>query len=92
MAPSVDVISPMGVSQITFNNDFDSPYPTISDPNEGAAPKLPGNWPLLHSPLSWAGSDFRNESEYVYELSQYEILEITSALRHFQGNDEIPTK
>jgi len=92
MAPSVDVMSPVDVSSSTFNNHFDSPYHTVSGSNKGTSTKLPGRWPLLHSPLSWTGSDFPNESEYVYELSQNEILEVTSALRHFQGNAKIPAE
>lgn len=45
-------------------------------------------WPSrLDSPLSWAGADFSDEKVYTYFLSTIEIAEVTSALRHFQGED-----
>lgn len=44
-------------------------------------------WPSrLKCALSWAGSDFVNEAQFVYELSAQDKDEIESALSHFKSN------
>ena len=43
-------------------------------------------WPtVLHSDLSWDGSQIQNELEYTHLLNQTEKAEIRNALRHFKG-------
>ena len=47
---------------------------------------LPGGFPRkLDSPLVWEGEDWKNESQWVYNLSPAELKEIDEAVRHFHG-------
>jgi hypothetical protein len=39
----------------------------------------------LDSPLVWEGKDWKNESQWVYNLSPAELKEIDEAVRHFHG-------
>lgn len=47
---------------------------------------LPEGFPRkLDSPLVWEGKDWKNESQWVYNLSPAELMEIDEAVRHFHG-------
>ncbi|RTE83970.1 hypothetical protein BHE90_001482 [Fusarium euwallaceae] len=47
---------------------------------------LPTGWPrALSGPLVWTGSDYADESLFVYTLSDSDNAEILDALRHFKG-------
>jgi hypothetical protein len=48
---------------------------------------LPEGFPrkLIDSPLVWEGKDWKNESQWVYNLSPAELKEIDEAVRHFHG-------
>ena len=47
---------------------------------------LPDGFPkVLDSPLVWEGDDWKEEKEWVYELSVSHIKEIDDALKHFRG-------
>ena len=61
------------------------------DPSLPSTP-LPAGFPThLESPLVWKGSDWKNEKEWVYEMSPHHLKELDDALRHFQGKCNIPT-
>ena len=46
---------------------------------------LPTGFPQkLVSSLVWEGQDFAKESDYVYALSERDVVEIESALEHFR--------
>jgi hypothetical protein len=48
-------------------------------------------WPgRLTSALSWTGSDFVNEEQFVHELSVQDKAEIDNALAHFKGSTSVP--
>ncbi|KAF4447183.1 taurine catabolism dioxygenase TauD [Fusarium austroafricanum] len=52
----------------------------------GLRTDLPIGWPkVLEGPLMWKGSDFSDESLFVYHLSESENAEIRDALRDFKG-------
>jgi hypothetical protein len=47
---------------------------------------LPEGFPRkLDSPLVWEGKDWKDESQWVYNLSPAELKEIDEAVRHFHG-------
>ena len=47
---------------------------------------VPREFPAaIQSPRVWRGSDFDDESEYIYDLSNSDIEEINSAVRAFIG-------
>lgn len=51
--------------------------------------EVPKGWPqALSGSMDWTGSDFKDESEFVYNLSRDEKDEISRALEHFKGNKE----
>jgi hypothetical protein len=54
---------------------------------EGGLEKaVPSRWPAtLNGPLAWKGSDFRDEAEFVYHLSEADKAEIKSALKQVKG-------
>lgn len=55
------------------------------DPSLPSTP-LPEGFPKkLESPLVWQGSDWKDEKEWVYELSTVQLKEIDDALKHFRG-------
>ena len=39
---------------------------------------------LINLPGTWDGSQFANESDYIYQLSALEIQEVKDALYHFK--------
>jgi hypothetical protein len=41
--------------------------------------------PRLDQPLAWTGAQFKDETEYVYQLTQAELAEINSGLQAFKG-------
>ena len=46
---------------------------------------LPVGFPQkLNSTFVWDGKDFAKESDYIYELSEKDVVEIESALEHFK--------
>jgi len=59
------------------------------DPSLPSTP-LPSGFPThLESPLVWKGSDWKEEKEWVYELSSDHLQELENALRHFQSKCNI---
>ncbi|TFK32123.1 hypothetical protein BDQ12DRAFT_775069 [Crucibulum laeve] len=55
------------------------------DPSLPQTP-LPKSFPQkLDSPLVWEGSDWKDESEWVYNLSKDELKEIDDAVKHFHS-------
>jgi hypothetical protein len=47
---------------------------------------LPEGFPeKLDSPLVWEGKDWKDEKEWVYDLSTDQLEEIDSAVKHFHG-------
>jgi len=55
------------------------------DPSLPNSP-LPEGFPAkLTSPLVWQGSDWKNESEWVYDLTPEHLEEIDQAVNHFHG-------
>ncbi|KAG5646882.1 hypothetical protein DXG03_001958 [Asterophora parasitica] len=55
------------------------------DPSLPSTP-LPEGFPKkLESPLVWEGSDFKDEEEWVYNLTPEHLKEIDDALKHFRG-------
>lgn len=47
---------------------------------------LPEGFPKkVDSPLVWAGKDWKEEKEWVYELNATELKEIDDAVKHFRG-------
>lgn len=47
---------------------------------------LPSGFPQkLDSPLVWEGKDWKNESQWVYNLSAVELKEIDEAVHYFHG-------
>ena len=60
------------------------------DPSLPSTP-LPSGFPAhLESPLVWKGSDWKEEKEWVYELSSDHLQELDNALQHFQSECNIP--
>ncbi|KAJ2922251.1 hypothetical protein H1R20_g14844, partial [Candolleomyces eurysporus] len=52
---------------------------------------LPDGFPAqVSGPIVWAGNDWQTEDQWVYKLSDEELQEIDSALRHFKGKDTFP--
>jgi len=50
--------------------------------------EVPKGWPqALTGPMTWTGSDFLNESEWVYTLSNDDKDEVHSALDYFKGKN-----
>lgn len=48
--------------------------------------QLPEGFPRkLDSALVWEGKDWKNESQWVYNLSPADLKEIDEAVRHFHG-------
>lgn len=46
--------------------------------------EVPGGWPAaIQSPRVWRGSDFKDESKYIYSLSSHDVQEIDAAVRAF---------
>lgn len=46
---------------------------------------LPKGFPQkVESPLVWEGKDFKDESEWVYELTHDQLKEIDDAVKHFR--------
>ena len=61
------------------------------DPSLPSTP-LPSGFPThLESPLVWKGSDWKEEKEWVYEMSPDHLQELDKALRHFQSKCNFPT-
>lgn len=66
---------------------------TLAAPQEFAMPgplteisSLPAGFPEhVSSALAWTGSQFADQSEYVYTLSQSDVGEIEMALKKFKG-------
>ncbi|RKU42713.1 hypothetical protein DL546_002986 [Coniochaeta pulveracea] len=49
-------------------------------------PALPVGFPQsLEEELAWTGSSFADESAYVYNLTDADILELAAGLKHFKG-------
>lgn len=47
---------------------------------------LPEGFPeQLKSPLVWEGKDWKDEKEWVYELTEADVKEVDDALKHFHG-------
>lgn len=47
---------------------------------------LPEGFPQkLESPLVWEGKDYKDDSQWVYDLSPAELKEIDEAVHHFHG-------
>jgi hypothetical protein len=58
---------------------------SLSSLNTEISP-LPSRFPLrLEGELAWSGSDFTDESSYVYNLTEADILELGAGLVHFKG-------
>ena len=58
-----------------------------SDPSLPKSP-LPAGFPTqVEGPIVWEGADWKEEKQWVYELSQVELKEIDDAIKHFQGID-----
>ncbi|ETW85383.1 hypothetical protein HETIRDRAFT_457310 [Heterobasidion irregulare TC 32-1] len=56
-----------------------------SDPSLPKSP-LPAGFPTqVEGPIVWEGADWKEEKQWVYELSQVELKEIDDAIKHFQG-------
>ena len=52
----------------------------------GLESQVPAGWPKkLSGPMIWTGSDFPDESSFVYHLSSENKNEIQNALGHFKG-------
>jgi hypothetical protein len=52
----------------------------------GLEKEVPKGWPqVLTGPLAWAGSDFKDESEWVCTLSDDDKEEVNRALEHFKS-------
>lgn len=50
----------------------------------GIPGSLPAGWPSsIKGPEVWTGADFNDESTFVMQLDEADLLEIQSALRHF---------
>lgn len=50
---------------------------------------VPEGWPkALSGPMAWTGSDFMNESEWLYTLSSNDKKEVNSALGHFKSENQ----
>lgn len=48
---------------------------------------LPAGFPsLLKHALAWTGNDWKNEQDFVYQLSENDLLELRSSLAAFKGN------
>ena len=57
------------------------------DPSLPLTP-LPEGFPqVLESPLVWEGKDWKDESQWTYNLSEAELKEIDAALKHFRGTN-----
>lgn len=53
-------------------------------------PRLPPGFPqVLNHPLSWTGAHFTDESQYIYQLSSADLIEIGTALDIFKGTSPI---
>ena len=47
---------------------------------------LPDEFPSqVSGPIVWGGSDWKGEDQWVYNLSEEELQEIDSGMRHFKG-------
>jgi hypothetical protein len=47
---------------------------------------LPEGFPAkVESPLVWEGKDFKNEAQWVYNLTESDLKEIDDAVKHFHG-------
>jgi hypothetical protein len=47
---------------------------------------VPEGWPkTLAVPMAWSGVQFKDESEYIYTLSESDLQEAESALQAFKG-------
>lgn len=58
----------------------------VDDPTLLSTP-LPEGFPQkLDSPLVWEGKDWKNESQWVYNLNAADLKEIDEAVHHFHGN------
>lgn len=68
---------------------FNVPSPAdlaVVEPPRVETPALPAGFPdKLVSELAWIGSDFVNESDYVFLLSDADLAEIKAALAHFKS-------
>lgn len=54
----------------------------------GLPTSVPAGWPTaLQGPLVWTGSDFPDESVFVYDLTDGDKEEIANALSHFKSLD-----
>jgi hypothetical protein len=52
----------------------------------GLEKEVPKGWPqVLTGPMTWAGSDFKDESEWVCTLSDDDKEEVNRALEHFKS-------
>lgn len=52
----------------------------------GNAPALPAGFPpILGNPMAWTGAQFVDETEYVYQLSSFELAELADGLNVFKG-------
>lgn len=83
MAPSLDVLS--SLSSFAHSR-LDNPYIPLSSgqwakPGQSAA----RNWPTSSGALTWAGSDFVSENEYVLHFDEDDLKEIEHALQHFKN-------
>ena len=56
-----------------------------SDPSLSESPLPAGFPPQVEGPIVWEGADWKEEKQWVYELSQAELKEIDDAIKHFQG-------
>ncbi|THH21099.1 hypothetical protein EW146_g405 [Bondarzewia mesenterica] len=55
------------------------------DPSLPSTP-LPAGLPSkVEGPIVWQGADWKEEKQWVYELSEAELKEIDDAIKHFQG-------
>ncbi len=53
----------------------------------GLEKELPAGWPkVIEGPMVWSADSFKNEDDFVVRLTEEDISEIASALKHFNGD------
>jgi hypothetical protein len=51
--------------------------------------EVPKGWPQAQTgPMAWTGSDFKDESEWVFNLSYDDKEEVSRALEHFKSKSQ----
>lgn len=64
-----------------------APNPQAAHPARvTGAPDLPADFPqVLDLPMAWTGAEFVDQSHHIHHLSESDLQEAESALRHFKG-------